>query len=294
MKRAVLSLLAGSMLLGLGVTGCGPALESGVESGDLAASVEADIDNQVLNSEVSQTASSLEDPSTTDSQTAAPQLIKRAALVLSVESVEESFEEIERILTAQQGDVLYMDDSGDRQRRISSELRVPQQNLDATLAAFGEVGTVRSRTITTEDVSSQLVDLQARLSNARKQEEALQEIMSRSGEISDVLEVSKELSSVRERIEQMAAAQKNLQTQVRYSTIDLTISSTAIAAPEKPAFTRQLANSWEAATSSVGDFTTDLLQLGLWLLAYSPYIFVMLCGAVAARKVVRRLSTSRS
>lgn len=300
MKRIVLSLFTGSLLVTAGLTGCAAAPNSSSMTGasapelSIAMDAEADMAAPIDNGAIAQKTSAPSQPPTDQTQTERPQLIKRASLSLSVDSVEESFEQVRQIMTAQQGDVLSMNDSGERQRHIHFQLRVPQQNLDATIDAFGEVGTVRSRSITTEDVSSQLVDLGARLSNARKQEEALKEIMSRSGEISDVLEVSRELSSVRQSIEQMAAQQKSLQTQVRYSIIDLSLSSSVILSPDKPAFTRQLANSWEAATSSVGEFTTDLLQLGLWLLAYSPYIFVMVCGAAIARKLVRRSQLRRS
>jgi len=224
---------------------------------------------------------------------AQPQLIKRAHLALSVDSVEESSEQIVTIVRSQNGDVLAMQDYGDRQRSIDFELRVPQEKLDATLAALIEMGTVRSRSITTEDVSSQLVDLQARLINARKSEAALQEIMSRSGEIADVLAVSQELSTVRQSIEQMAATQKNLQTRVSYSTVTLSLQSAIAASPNQPNVATQLATSWNQATDSVGDFTTDLLQLGLWLLVYSPYWLLLAGGAMLANKAHQKNKVRR-
>ena len=112
-----------------------------------------------------------------------------------------------------------------------------------------KIGEVQDRSITTEDVSSQLVDLQARISNSQKSEEALKEIMSRSGKISDVLEVSRELSQVRQEIEQMKATQQTLKTQVSYSTIRISLESAIIQTPNQPAFTRQLSNTWSASTS---------------------------------------------
>ncbi|MEM6449795.1 MAG: DUF4349 domain-containing protein [Cyanobacteria bacterium P01_D01_bin.105] len=290
MKRIVLSLLTGSLVVAAGLTSCGAAPSGRVTESAIEPQAELDMTASVRTTEnqLAQATSAPGEPPVDTRQTERPQLIKRASLVLSVDSIEDSFNQVREIMVAQQGDVLTMNDRGDRQRQVSFQLRVPQQNLEATLDQFSEMGTIRSRAITTEDVSSQLVDLQARISNAQKQEEALKEIMSRSGDISDVLEVSRELNSVRQSIEQMTAQQKSLQTQVRYSIIDLSLSSSIISAPDKPAFTRQLANSWGAATSSVGEFTTDLMQLGLWLLAYSPYIFVVLCGAAIARKLVRR------
>lgn len=298
MKRLWFALLTSSVVALSGLTSCAQS-PSGSTADSSVATGSADMDSADMDSaakvapqvpaapaqEIADV--SRNEPPIEKNATQSPQLIKKASLSLSVDSVEESFEKVREIVNAQQGDLLSLHDQGENQRRITSEMRVPQQSLEATLDAIAKIGTVRDRTISTEDVSSQLIDIQARLSNARKSETALQEIMSRSGDISDVLEVSRELSNVRQSIEQMAAQQKSLQTQVSYSTISLSLESAIAASPTKPAFTRQLSNSWESATHSVGEFTTDLLQLGLWLLAYSPYLAILLCGALIARRVRR-------
>ncbi len=226
-----------------------------------------------------------------------PQLIKKADLSLEVESVEDSFKKVREIVNTQQGDVLSLNHRSGKEtegidrnkRQILSEMRVPADNLDRALDALTELGKVRDRSITTEDVSAQLVDIQARVNNSRKSEAALQEIMSRSGEIADVLEVSRELSQVRQDIEQMTARQESLKAQVRYSTISLSLESVVASSDisNKPAFSYQISSSWKSAMSSVGEFTTDLLQLGIWLLAYSPYLAILLCGAIVLRKVTR-------
>jgi hypothetical protein len=229
---------------------------------------------------------------TTNATAQKPQLIKRANLSLTVESIDDSFSQVREIVQAQQGDILSLQDEGnspqERLRYVTFELRVPQAKLDATVEALTQVGTVVDQSLSTEDVSTQLVDLQARLSNARKSEEALRELMERSGAITDVLQVSRELSTVRENIEKMAAQQKNLQTQVSYSTISLRIESAIARSPEQPALSRQLGNTWDSATHSVGSVTTGLLKTGLWLLAYSPYIAIFLGIAVVTNKVRRR------
>ncbi len=292
MKRLCFALLTGSVFALSGLTSCGVAYDASETS---QSAVEADVAAEGTyeqETSVAQAPAAEAQKISTDGEAPVeraagerPQLIKRAHLSLSVESVDDSFAQVRSIVNAQQGDMLSMEDYGDRQRNVNFELRVPADRLDSALDDLTALGDVSNRSISSEDVSSQLVDLQARLANARKSEEALKEIMSRSGEISDVLEVSRELSNVRQNIEQMAAAQKNLQTQVRYSTITLSLSSAIALTPDTPSVTTQLANSWNAATHSVGGFTTGLLQIGLWLLAYSPYILVMAIGMVLVQKV---------
>jgi hypothetical protein len=287
MKRLSLALLTGSFFALSGLTGCSQASVDQTAAAPQAA-MESSADSAAGESLAQKVSTPADESSNENAATQRPQLIKRASLSLSVDSIEDGFKQVKEIVNNQKGDILSLSDEGDRQRSLSFEIRVPQDKLDVTLEALTAMGTVRDRTISTEDVSTQLVDIQARLSNARKSEAALQEIMTRTGAIADVLQVSRELSTVRESIEQMSAQQKNLQTQVSYSTISLNLESAIALSPNKPVFSRQLANSWESATSSVGDFTTDLLQLGLWLLAYSPYLAVLLCGAIIARKVTRR------
>ncbi len=290
MKRLWLSLLTSSMLIaGLASCGSAPTSQNMAESD---AAMEAPIADPSANTSANtgqgETVAQTTELPANEDVSPSPQLVRRANLSLRVDSVEEGFEQVRKTVNAQQGDLLDLNEAGE-QRYITVEIRVPQQKLDATLDALTEIGTVYSRTITTEDVSSQLVDIQARLSNARKSEEALQEIMSRSGDISDVLEVSRELSNVRQSIEQMAAQQNNLQTQVRYSTISLRLESAIAFSPNQPTLSRQLANSWESATYSALSFTAGLLKLGLWLLAYSPYLAVLLCTAAIARKARRSI-----
>ena len=308
MKRIYIAVLTGSFVALTGLTSCAaPNSESQADFAtetevvSLPESVEMDA---AANSTIAQAPEALtqkaddaSSPAPKNQVSRRPQLIKKANLSLDVESVDESFKKVREIVSAQQGDVLSLDDRGgdkveglgQNRRQIRFEMRVPAQNLDEALDALTELGEVRDRSITTDDVSAQLVDIQARVNNSRKSEAALQEIMSRSGEISDVLEVSRELSQVRQEIEQMAARQESLKAQVRYSTISLSLESIVepSSVSNKPAFSRQITHSWKSATSSVGDFTTDLLQLGIWLLAYSPYLAILLCGAVVLRKATR-------
>ena len=221
-----------------------------------------------------------------------PQLIKRAQLSLIVDSIDDSLKHASQLIRAQQGDILDLQDNQIEaiQRTASMRIRVPQANLDPLLAALSELGSVQQQGLRAEDVSTQIVDAQARLRNLRKSEESLLKIMERSGEISHVLEVSRELSSVRERIEQIDARVQNLQTQVRYSTVDLTLAAAVAAQPDGRPLGETIGATWRDATHSVGELTVNLMQIGLWLLAYSPYLLVLAIASVLGYRTIRRPS----
>ncbi|MGK7902171.1 MAG: DUF4349 domain-containing protein [Hormoscilla sp.] len=214
---------------------------------------------------------------------AAPQLIKRAELNLVVPSIKETIETVSGLIQQQQGDVLglqeYQPANKNVRHRASMQLRVPQARLETTLDALSELGTMQNRTITAEDVSNQLVDLEARLRNLRKSEDMVLKIMERSGTVGEVLNAARELSNIRESIERIDAQFKNLQNQVAYSTINLNLEA-AVSSSATPQLSigLRVRETWGQATQAVNEFTFGLIQLGLWLLAFSPYLLLVFAG----------------
>ncbi|WOD40469.1 DUF4349 domain-containing protein [Nodosilinea sp. E11] len=218
--------------------------------------------------------SGMPEPTPSDIGQPTPQLVKQASLVLVLTDIDTAVTQVQTIIQQAQGDVLSLQDHRSPEgtaQQVSLTLRVPQAELDSVLEALRPLGTVQQQSLTAEDVSSQLVDLEARLKNLRQAEAALLEIMARSGEISHVLEVARELSTVREGIERMAAQQQNLRRQVAFSQIDLTLQSPVTSVPPLRPVGETLGNTWKSATQSVKTFTVSGLKLGLWLLAFSPY-----------------------
>lgn len=208
-----------------------------------------------------------------------PQLVKTSQITLVVNSIDESVRDTLQIIKQQQGDLLGLDDHKppeNRDRQTASlQIRVPQNKLDTTLDALAKLGTLQQRNLTAEDVTTQLVDFQARLRNLRQTESSLLQIMKRTGSVGDVLKVSQELSNVRESIEQIDAQLKSLTNRVAYSTITLHLeSAVSTTTPQQP-LGLQVQDTWNKATRSVSEFTTDLLKLGLWLMAYSPYLLLL-------------------
>jgi hypothetical protein len=208
-----------------------------------------------------------------------PQLIKKAAISLIVDSVDKSVNAVSEIINKQQGDLISLQEQQPTKTNAphtaSIQLRVPQNLLQPTLDELAKLGTVESRNISAEDVGDRLVDFQARLTNLRKTEANLQKIMDRAGSVRDVLSVAQELSQVRESIEQIDAQLKNLTNQVAYSTITLKLEATVSSSGTQRALGSQLQESWNKSTNSFGDFTVGLLKLGIWLMVYSPYLLAL-------------------
>lgn len=66
-----------------------------------------------------------------------------------------------------------------------------------------------------------------------------------------------------------------------------------VVTPLPPSTATQFQNTWQGATRSIGKVTVDLLQIGIWLMVYSPYLLI-LSGITWAGYSRSRRSASRS
>ena len=223
-----------------------------------------------------------------------PQLIKKARITVIVKSLDKSVDAVEKVIDRQQGYLLSLEqtqlDDSSKRPSATVQMRVPQNLLETTLNELSELGTVKSRSISAEDVGEQIVDFQARLSNLRRTETNLQKIMDKSGSVKDILSVAQELSKVREQIERITAQLKSLQSQVAYSTITLNLEAAVSTTNNQPGLPSQIQDAWNNSTNSFGAFTVSLMKLGIWLLVYTPYLIIVVAAAYFLK---RRFRTSR-
>ena len=156
-----------------------------------------------------------------------PSIIRTARLQIVVKDFGTTRASVEALVTQAGGFIDHMTVTGDTSeaRVLRGTLRVPGDRMADTLARLRGMGQVTEDTQGSQDVSDELVDLDARLASARATEQRLTELLrNRTGRLSDVLEVERELTRVRLDIERLDAQKANLGRRVSYATIDLTVS----------------------------------------------------------------------
>jgi hypothetical protein len=201
-----------------------------------------------------------------------PMIIRTAELKLTTKDFDKSRAGLEGILKRHRGYVgeLKVGGATGSGRTLTATLRVPADQLDATLAELKTLGRVESESQGGQDVTSQYVDLQARLANARNTEKRLTDLLSqRTGKLADVLEVEQEVDRVRGEIEQMEAERKNMTNQVSYATLNVTISEEYKAQLEAvpPSTSTRLSNAAVEGYRSMVDGVVDVI---LFLLSNGP------------------------
>lgn len=102
-------------------------------------------------------------------------------------------------------------------------IRVPSTSFTNALADASKLGTLKNRSVQTQDVTEEYVDLQARIANSRAQVQALQALLAKAKTIDEILTVQQTLSSAQQDLEQLVGRQRYLDENTNYSTIAMTI-----------------------------------------------------------------------
>jgi hypothetical protein len=142
--------------------------------------------------------------------------------------------------------------SGDR-RSGRWVLRVPVTAYGDLLSAVNGLGYVLSRRERADDVTAEVIDLQARISNAQRLETRIGELLAtRVGKLEEVLEIERELARVREAIERMQARQRFLADRTSLATITLTArEQETFVAAAAPSLGERMGRAWRGAVRRV-------------------------------------------
>ncbi|WP_224269497.1 DUF4349 domain-containing protein [Haloprofundus salinisoli] len=156
------------------------------------------------------------------------ELIRIGELRMQVDDFERARDNLTEAVEARGG---YVSDTSVSNRGEGNEtwsqgrivLRVPQENYTSMLDAAKSEGEVQFEETKTEDVTDQIVDLEARLENLRAERDRLRELYQQANETRDVLAVQRELSDVQSEIERLEGRLQSLEQRVAYSTLTISV-----------------------------------------------------------------------
>ncbi|MGE5543181.1 MAG: DUF4349 domain-containing protein, partial [Bacillota bacterium] len=209
-------------------------------------------------------------------------LIKRADLQVEVakDKMDEAGRKVVTIVEMAKGFVQsssMFTDAG-KYRGLSFSLRVPENRFGAILGELEALGKVTSKNITSEDVTEQFIDTEARLRNKERQEQRLLEIMGKANNVGELMQVENELNRVRSEVDMLKGRIKYLQGATSYSTISMTMTEPrddVSTGPILPGFADEV---WRA-------FTRTFKIMALTLARIAPYAILLGVGWLVYARV---------
>ena len=266
----------------------------GCGSGTVSASVEATYEMS-SDASMAQEAGGAESallPEGTATDETAQKIIYRATLSLESTDFDAARDTLLAAVDANGAWLEYSQLSGsaeDRDRRASYTVRVPVDNYSAFLAQAGESGSVLNLEENAENVTSDYIDLQARLDSLENQRDRLNELAAQAETTADLLEIESQLSDVQYQLESYTRQMRTLSGQVTYSTVDISLREVATLTPTATTFPGRLAEAFRGGWSGFVLFLQGLVLtlVYLWPLLLLAVIVVLVVRALARRHRVR-------
>ena len=164
-----------------------------------------------------------------DLQIADRMVVAVASIGIEVEDVEAS---ITKVRAAAEGLGGYVEQltsaAGKENTTATMTVRVPQPRFFDALDHLDAVGKITNRSVGSNDVTDQFIDLQARLKSSQTQEASLLRLMERVSTVSDVLTLEREIARIRSEVERLQGQLNFLERRVDLATITVSLNKPVI------------------------------------------------------------------
>jgi Domain of unknown function (DUF4349) len=154
-------------------------------------------------------------------------------------------------------------------------VRIPAGQFDSLLNVLGTyAGHFDSKSIHTQDVTEEFIDVSARLKTQRALENQYTQVLKQAKNVKEIMEVQGYLADVREKIESAEGRLRYLSNQVGFSTLTIHFYKTIGVAGHSRGFfwrlTHEFGNGWEGFLSLIIGFVS---VWPFWLMVFSGIWF---------------------
>ncbi len=228
----------------------------------------------------------------TGARAIARKIIYDAQVDLIVESVDPIAKKVGSLVQEARGYIAEQSVAGSpgSQRSMRWRVRIPVEQFDSFVDSIVSLGELERNNRTSQDVTEQYYDIEARIKNKKIEEQTLNKILQeRSGKLEDVLKIEIELSRVRGEIEQLEGKIRVLENLSSLATLTLNIRERDKYAPPAPVvadFRTQVARTWDG---SLLDLVNMGKSIALWTVSWAIWIPFLLAAAIVGLIVLRWL-----
>lgn len=207
------------------------------------------------------------------------QVIRTANVTLEVDDVDESVSSITMRVDRLDGFIQnrsvnrYDDDA-----TASLTIRIPATSLDDFLSSLAQEGDVLNSTVDAQDVSLEVIDLEARIKTLESSIDRLRVLQRQATTVADLVAVESELATRQAELESLTARRDFLANQVDLATVYLWIDQADTGAALTPDFLGGLQRGWDALLTLGAGLITGvgfLLPTALVGLVIAAAVFIL-------------------
>ena len=219
-------------------------------------------------------------------------LIRTAFVNIRVDDVGAATSDVRSLVAQRDGLISSENSQVDGESTYSSmTVQVPAAGLDEFIAAISALGTVDAVSVNAQDVTTQVVDLDARIAALETSIDRMSELLAQADQIDDLLAIETQLSSRQAELDSLTAQRAFIGDQVALSSVTITLAPlSTITEVDAPGFLSGLRSGWAAFISAIAVGVTAfgfLLPFALIaLLVLVPLV------AIAIRQSRRRITAA--
>ncbi len=217
-------------------------------------------------------------------------LIKTGAVALRSDDVGKTRYDVQVLVDEHGGqiadDQTETDKSG-KPLRTRMVLRVPVEDFDEMMSSLAGLATLASTTTTSEDVTTQLIDVEARIKVQQASVQRVRQLLTRAQTIRDIMAIEGEVAQRQAELDSLAQQQAYLKDQTSMATVKVNVERTPdpTTTPKKDddsGFLAGLAAGWDGLKTTVVAVATVVGAL-------LPFAGVALVLGVPVWLLVRRM-----
>lgn len=218
-------------------------------------------------------------------------LIKRVNMSLETLSYDSFMASIDQMITQMNG---YVEQSESYGRHIGEKnlqhatmtVRVPSNRLDEFTNMVGENTTVTNKSVSTEDVTMNYVDTEARKKALSTQLDRLFVLLEKADKMEDIIALEQRISDVTYELENYTSTLRTYDNLVDYSTVTLDINEVERTSnPEPESVWEEMGNGFVDTMYNIKD---GLQGFAIWFVSNIPYLIfwaaVITIGVIVWRK----------
>ncbi len=174
-------------------------------------------------------------------------------------------------------------------------IKVPAGSYSDFLADLNDVGQILNLSEQSEDLTSQVIDVEARLESLNRQEARLLALLDETGELSDLILIQDQLAQVQYEIESYLGQQRALQGLISYSTIsiDITEVKQLSEVPEEDTYLSRLVTTFQDSLYFTVEFFQDLSLMLIWMMPVWILLIVVLIIVIIIVRINRKKRKNR-
>jgi hypothetical protein len=197
-------------------------------------------------------------------------IVYSGSITIRVRDAEDAATDAAELAGGAGGFVAAQDSQLEGDREISMTLRVPSDRFEEVADQAAELGVVQARTVDSEDVTDQVVDLEGRLENAQASAKRLRELLATAQVLDNMVVLEERLAQRESDIEQIQGQLEVLDDRVTLASLDLTLTEKA--APTVSDDLPGPLESLRAGAVAVGNLLLLLLAAVAFLVPFSPFL----------------------